>query len=485
MANIVTVQPIRYGQSRLSTTVTGLLKTKPGNELALSNLKSVDGFRISGSQPAGTDRRVAFLLDDLWYRIEPDGSLLELMDQNITVDNVLYSGNTTDELEGLTGIPDFLNKEIGFAVALSAPAEGSLMPTLGIGIKGTTLTPQTVLNLTSPVYTVAAESAVVDLVADFSTENGGTVTVEAQVTNPDGTLGEWGPLALQIGRKFNAIQFRATLTAPQIGVSVAKLSQVTLRYRSGDDIISGVGTAELVTVTRDWHDGIQDSRITIRHAILVDASISAQCAIRGKTKIVQGEQIGTGTGERAVYSLANNDGIQFDSMAVYVNGTRVMAGWELNTEVGRITMTAPVGSAITVDYIHGWTEEVWVEMTPTGTIRTPEYEQSEFKHLVPDPEDERSICAVKISLGLTDGRAEGESLGTGTGKSQVYYLDHVVKDGSIEVYADGELLPPANWILLDGEKSIEIAAQEGSILTASYDWVSETPTVDKFIAVFG
>ena len=485
MANIITIQPIRYAQSILSGTLTGLLRTKPGNGIALQNLQSVDGFEISGVQPSGTDRRVAFGVGDVWYRISPDGSLEELMEQDFTADSVLYEGNTADELEAIAGIPAFIDKEVSFAVALSAPSADAAMPTLGITVKGTTSVPQTETVIISPVYEVVAESLILYAAADMETENGGTVAVQARITDPAGAVGDWGPLSLLQGKKISAVQFWATLTAPQIGVSAAKLSQVAMQYRSGDDIISGVGIAELISVTTDWHRAVEDSRITFFHPALTDARLSAQCAIRDRANVVTGEQIGIGTGERAVYTLANTDGIQFDSVAVHVNGVRVSAGWELNTEVGRITMTAPLGTLLTADYVHGWTEEVWTDMQLTGTVHSPVMDESEFKYLVPGNAEEKSICAVKIGLELTDGHADGDALGVGTGKSQVYALPHAVKAGHISVSADGEPLPPESWTLLEGARRIQVAAALGAALTASYDWVSETPTVSKFIAVFG
>ena len=170
---------------------------------------------------------------------------------------------------------------------------------------------------------------------------------------------------------------------------------------------------------------------------------------------------------------------------MHVNGVRVSAGWELNTEVGRITMTAPLGTLLTADYVHGWTEEVWADMQLTGTAHSLAMDESEFKYLVPGSAGEKSICAVKIGLELTDGHADGDALGAGTGKSQVYALPHAVKEGHISVFADGDPLPPESWTLLEGARRIQVAAALGAALTASYDWVSETPTVSKFIAVFG
>lgn len=484
MANLTTIEPIRYAQSSLSQGVSGLLMTKFGLGLALVGIKSVDGFEISGVQPAGTERRAVFQLEGVWYRLNPDGSLDELMQQVITADNVLYYGNNMNELAAITSIPLFLGKEIGVAVALSAPSPDAAMPTLKLGVKGTTAVPIKALNILSPVYTVAPESLIFSLDVQTETANGGTVVVEGQIADPDGNLQPWAPLSVIQGKRISSVQFRATLTAPQLGVSLAKLSQISMRYRSGDDVISGAGTAELISITQDWHRSVEGCRMTVRHPPLVDAQLFAACAIRDKTSVITGESLGVGTGERATYTLAHIDGIQFSSVAIYVNGTRIIAGWELNTEVGRITLTAPLGAMITADYIHGWTEEVWQPLQNGGTVRTPDYDETEFRLLAPETGTDKSICAIKIGLTVTEAHQVGESVGVGTGHARAYPLAHAVKEGAIRVYAGGTELPPGSWRLLEGEKTLEVAAEPGVVLTADYDWISETPKVNKFIAVF-
>lgn len=485
MANITTIEPIRYAQSGLSKTVTGLLTTKPGTGVNLSDLIAVDGFEVTGTQPVGTARRAAFLLNDLWHRVNPDGSLEELMEQTISADGVLAEGNTVAELEAITSVPAFLNREIGVAIALSAPSPDAAMPTMGLGIKGTTATPVTETVQLSPLYELAPESMIIKLEAKTKTESGGTVTVEARITDIDGILGDWEPLKNFNGRKANSVQFRTTCSVTQIGVSLAEVSQVSMQYRSGDDIVSGVGVAELVSVTKDWYDGIGDCRTTVRHAPLIDAKLAAFCALRDKASIVKGEKLGSGSGERKTFQLAHTNGIEFGSIAVYVDGVRIMAGIDVNTEVGRVTFTPPEGAIVTADYIYGWTKEVWTPMHESKKLTTPTYDMTEWKLLVSANEMEKSICAVKYGLEMTEGDATDEELGVGMGRTYTYTLAHAVKEGEISVFADGVLLSPDNWTILDGNKTLRIAAPLGVKVTVTYNWISETPTMSQFVAVYG
>lgn len=484
MARLNSVEPVRYAQSALSSRITGLLATKPDKGLDCTGMTSVDGFEITGIQPSGTERRFGVQIDGVWSRIESDGTLTELMEQSISADALLHEGNTAEELLALTSVPALVGKKVGLAVALSAPGEDAAMPTAGIGIKCKSPVPVTRKVEESPLFALADETLLISLSSLTEVDAGGTAVVEAQATKPDGTVSEWAPVSAFNGTKANAIRFRATLDAPQIGVSIAKAIHASLQYRSGDDIVSGVGVATLISITEDWYDSVGDCRLTAVHPPLADAKISARCALREKTSVAKGEHLGLGTGERKTYQLAHTDGISYDSLAVYYDGVRQGSGYELNTEVGRVTLTAPENAVVTADYVYGWTQEEWIEMPVSGFVRTPENDRTEYKVLLPGTA-QKSICAVRIDLETTEGNAEKEPLGTGTGKDRVYPLAHIVKDGMISVFADDAALPQESWVLREDNRSVAVAAPAGQQITATYDWVSETPRVGKFIAVFG
>jgi hypothetical protein len=137
---------------------------------------------------------------------------------------------------------------------------------------------------------------------------------------------------------------------------------------------------------------------------------------------------------------------------------------------------------ITVDYEYGWTQEIWHEMEATGTIPALEYDQTEYKFLLPPADVAKSICTIKIILEVVDGHIDAEAIGTGADLMRTYRLSHIVKDGKATVYANSVKI--TNWALSDDAKSIKVAAAAGTALTVDYDWISETPEVYQFIAVF-
>jgi hypothetical protein len=225
--------------------------------------------------------------------------------------------------------------------------------------------------------------------------------------------------------------------------------------------------------------------MTVKHAPLKDSRLKAYVSFRDQPTVVHGEQVGIGNGETSTFQFANPNGIKYDSVRVYFDGQRIYSGFEVNTEVGRITCLAPDGTVVTSDYEYGWTAEVWHEMDPSGTIPTLDHDMTEYRYLSPSDGVPKSLCAVKVAMEMTDGHIDLESVGTGTGKLKTYPLVHIVKDGAITVYANSSPLAATHWALADDAKAIRAAATAGAALTVEYDWISETPVVYQFIAVFG
>jgi len=229
---------------------------------------------------------------------------------------------------------------------------------------------------------------------------------------------------------------------------------------------------------------VRQCRMTVRHKPFKDAKIHCYVAFRDKPVIVKGEQVGLGSGELSTYQLENTRGVEHDSVRVYFDGKRQYSGFEVNTAVARITCTAPEGVVVSADYQYGWNEEYWHEMEPCGTIPTLDYDATEFRFVLPLDEIARSVCAVKVALEMTEGSIEQESIGYGVGTVRTHPLSHIVKDGKIRIFADGENLPSSNWRLTDEADGVRAVAPTGQRITVTYDWVSETPIVYQFVAVF-
>jgi hypothetical protein len=468
MANITAQEPIRWQIDQASFDASGLI-TIPGG-LNCTTATSVDGFTITGSEPSGTARRIGFIVDSSLKKLDPTGAL-------ISIDDVEEDGNTVEDLAAITSVPDFVGKNVGVVVFLYAEDPDGQMPTIGIKALGHSASQQTVKVEESQVFTLGSDAQIIKLEASSTVSGGGTAVVEARING-----GAWGALSSFKGLSANTVQFRVTLTAPNIGTSSAKVERASVQYRVGSGLVAGVGAAELISVTDDWHIGVRQCRMTVKHARFINSLQRAYVSFRDTPQIAAGEEIGAGTGESATYNLAHPNGVKYDSVRLYYDSQRVYSGYEVNTAVGRVTCTAPSGAVITIDYEYGWAPEVWHEMEATGTVPALEYDLTEYKYTLPPTEVAKSVCTIKIVMEVVDGHIDGEAIGAGTGVMKTYRLSHIVKDGKVTVYAGNVKI--SNWTLTDDARSVKVAASYQAALTVDYDWISETPEVYQFIAVF-
>ena len=478
------IQPIRYAQERYSPEAKGMIVSKDGSDLDCSMLDYVDGFEVSGPQPPGTKRKAAFFVDGAWHRVSSDGSLAPLSVQAITADDVLYEGNTAPELSALTGIPGFAHKTVSVAIALQADNPSGAKPAMGLSVKGRSDVEIMVKTELSQVYEMSDGSRILNLDAITDAADGGSVTVRGQIAGAGGEASDWLPLESLIGVQASSIQFRAVYSASELGVSTAKADLVSLTYRRGNGIIVGVGASEAVSVTRDWGNPLSQCHMSVRHSRLIFSNIRAYAAFRERPSLSFGEEFGIGNGEFGTYSLDNPDGMKYDSVKLYFDGARQYGGYEVNSEVGAVSCAAPPGAVITADYEHGWALEEWREMQSSGTVSRADYDKTDYRLMLPISATPRSICAVKLALEVVDGHIDGEQIGAGTDMLRSYPLSRIARAGKVNVYADGDALPAANWSLSEDRRFIRAAAPAGAIISADYDWISETPEVYQFIAAF-
>ena len=81
-------------------------------------------------------------------------------------------------------------------------------------------------------------------------------------------------------------------------------------------------------------------------------------------------------------------------------------------------------------------------------------------------------------------KTEGEELGTGTGQIRTYLLAHIAKAGTMDLRVDDIVLPASAWLLAEDGKSVRVSAAKKAVITADYDWISETPIVYQFVSLF-
>lgn len=482
MALITQQNNIRWNIDTLSSRVTGVLASNANSSVNLTRASKVTAITVNGLQPAGTYRYFAFRVNNVWGRLNSSGVFQPFKENNASFENLENAGNTAAELAALGNIPGLAGKSFGVAVALAADDPINAVPSASLSFKGSTNTQQLVTTEYSPIYDLGQDSQVISYNLDTTCENGGSVTVQAQITKSDGTVSGWADPETFKGIKAQSIQFKGEYRAATVGVSSAKVNSAQIVYSQDKSVISGVSDGEVITKTLDWYMPIHACRLTVHHAPLVNSRIKAFVTFRNQSVQVRGETLGVGSGGRKTFQLAHVDGLKYDSLKLYYDNAQVFTDYEFNTEVGRVTCSAPSGVLVSCDYDYGWDKEEWHEMSLDSRWSMDGYDRSEYKFSLDS--NTKSAAAIKLQLIMSSGHINNEQLGTGSGTAKSFKLSHIINDGKISVTSNNVLLSTKFWTILDDPQYISVAASAGQIIRASYDWVSEPPKVYQFSAVF-
>ena len=482
MANITTQNPIRYQIDNLSYAVSGVIASNDSTTVNLAGASRVSGITIHGSQPSGTQRYFAFRIGNQWGALTSAGNFQAFTSNSADYANISTYGNSANDLAQLTDIPALAGKTFGIAIALYAEDPDNAIPTARLTFNCITESQRLTTTEYSPVYDLGSSSQMISLNADTETSSGGSVDVLAQATLEDGTVTGWKTLDSFAGTKAKTIQLRGDYKASVVGQSIAQISNAYVIYANGSSLASGLTDGEIITQTQDWYMPLHHCRLTVNHAPLENSTLKAYVAFREQPIDIRGETLGIGSGGRKTFQLLHTGGIKYDSFKLYYDNVQVYDTFELNCEVGRVTCEAPEGVIVSCDYSYGWDYEEWHKMTLSSRLSMDGYDQSEFRFS--QPENSKSMAAIKITLGMTSGHINNEVIGTGAGTARSYRLTHRILDGKISLTANNAGINSKNWILLDDPQYVSVAAASGSTIRASYDWISEPPIIYQFAAVF-
>lgn len=481
MANITTQNNIRYCIDTLNTDSQGVF-ISGSFALSCENATACNGFNLDYNMPANSFLYFLFLISGAWVRLNTSGQAENISSATPDFDLLKEKGNTPAELLALSSIPAFVGQNIGVAVGLLSTDPDNSIPKIKLSVKCVTDSQILKTSKFSPVYNFANAQA---LKFNTPSEISGTgaVTLYAQVKDKSGNLSEWLPAENFSGSVISYLQFRADYSVSAINASSsACLSSAQIIYSLGNSITNGKTSCEIISHTENWYMNIRSCRLTVKHEPLDLSKIRAFVALRKAPAIIRGESLGIGTGTKKTFALAHPDGVKYDSVRLYFDNVRQYADFEINSQVGRVTCNAPDGVIITCDYEYGWDNEDWQEMNLQHLLSFMDYDQSEFAITLPD--NSLSVCAIKISMETQSGNITRENIGKGTGKTQTYKLSRKVDYGEFTIYQNNVALSPKNYFLHDDTQFISISAAVNSTLTASYKWISDTPIIHQFAAVF-
>lgn len=472
--------PMRFGTAEFTFGRRALLIAK--NPFDATEQSSVEGFTISGSQPAGSDRRIIFRIDGQLFKF--DGSTLVEYTGAGAFADVIAQGNTVAELLALTDIPAFVGKKIYPIVALSAGVDSVAQPSIKIALKVRSTADLYEKNYDTPEYTLAAADGstprIADIVANVATTGNATCSITVKILDAEGNWSTYLPLADAKNREGSAVQFHIVERVTTFdGSDSVRLNSITIRHNMGATAVSG-STADIYSVVQNYETDLQTCYVVVKHKRLIDSQINAFVNFMAPPKRRELIYLGQSDGTRQQFALGvdgvKDTGIDQNTLRLFADG-QPLTTFGYNVEISEVTVSTDAGRAITATYDYGHERENWLPMQQI--IKSQPYEDgtymSKFSYTLDDDDTAgKQISNVRLQLDRPTGRVENQHLGIATGFVQQFVLPHAAKQETIELNAD--------WKYDVDTQIITVTAPRGTDLTISYDYVGEPIVVYNFVA---
>lgn len=465
----------------------GLIVTTVASEADSSTFPKISGIEITADEPANTATKYVFKINDTWMHYA-GSAWSDVATQDITASSVMTEGNTKEEVNAVpaSAFTAWQGKKVNVAVALQT-TDMNVQPSItAIKIKGESGAQQLTDTVNHTAINLAdTDVEILDITVDSSVVGAGAVDVQASVCQ-NGSWSEYKSYKNYVtnpATTASAIKFRSVLSVKTPGTDRATIKAISIKHRTDNIAVFSEGTGVCVTQTHNFVNNIGRAHLMVKHPIVADTEIKAYVSLRKQPSYVYGEVIGTGDGQRHTVKLAHTDELASHGFALYFDGVAQAAStYSFSPSDGQVTYTAPEGEPVTVDYIHGWSKEEWVEMKHDTQYPDKNDNNSvddQFDYLAGEGDPTGSVGAVKIALTQNTGTVKNAELGIGTGEQQSFKLPHHAKAETI-VVSPAE----ATWKWRDNTDVLLISAPKGEPITVSYSWAARTNYLESIACVF-
>lgn len=438
---------------------------------------AVKKFLIGGAEPENTSRKIIFELDGELKYFTNDG--LSDYTHYGELDDILTYGNTVAELLAVDGIPQFIGKRVGIKVAMQAPDDLKVMPMLKIGAVVSSFNDIYEKEEISPVYDLKTNklAKIINVTAEKDLNGYAELKTFIRYRDDFGNWSEWGTFDDAIFKRANAVQFKACHTLTTLdGSEESELVSAKIDYTTDAFNLAG-DTRELVTKPAEFYANLGTAYALISHGELIDCELNAYVMFKTPTKQRENLVIGTGNGELKTYYLGESGGIDknidHNSIVIKVNG-RNFHDFFYNTVNATVDLQADSESTITASYTYDVDKEEWLPMEKLSETVDDEIYTTRFVRRMDDT-DTKTISAIRFSLTRKGGEVEEHSLGTATGKTQTFRLEHRAKVEDLTV-RNGD------WAFDEKTQLLSVTGIINTPIFLAYKWLGEFPKVDKIVA---
>ena len=373
MANISTIEPIRYNQDLAVSTNSGLIICDESNRIDLTYVTTISKMTITtipATLPSTTDVRFMFLTGDNWFKLDTSGNAVNVVDsKNLTIDVMQESGNTISELTALTNLPGLLTntKYLRYAIAIIDNAPSDTIPKVKFSMTCKRSGSLAIHEFKSPQYTFTNNIYVLSSVASESLPGALAGSLKGYIwqyvdygENYSSTVYD---LANFKDIVTNKIQFRPYINT-QYNEGTYSVDKITLNFLPDKKASTYEDVDEVVNIIHSINKSLSKCRVLVRHSPLENNN-SIQCYVltRSKGKKVTKEVLGKGTGSRTTYTLAHRNNIYYDSIKLYINNVEQNIAYHgVNTSTGTLSFIAPANATISCTYEYDWNFKEWKEL---------------------------------------------------------------------------------------------------------------------------
>ena len=105
--------------------------------------------------------------------------------------------------------------------------------------------------------------------------------------------------------------------------------------------------------------------------------------------------------------------------------------------------------------------------------------EEDYEYIVTDDTKSNTVM-LKVEIDQKQGTITDKVLGTGTGKQQIFKLEHNARPESIQITTNNE----STYYYKPKTKTLFVTAKSGDEISISYDWIAETSYLTAFACVF-
>ena len=395
-------------------------------------------------------------------------------------------GNKPTTLNGYSVVRSFVGKKIFPVIALQAPSDADDFPTLKFQLKTQAEAETLTDTVESPIYILSEDNVpkIESITYESEIQGDASVTIKVRLQADDESWSDYMSLTAAANKSAVAVQFKITYKVTKTdGSDAAQVTQIVVNHTSGKTFVAS-NTAEIFSVVQNYENDLQTCYVIVRHSELFDSTITAYCNFMNEPARRDLIFLGNATGARQDLILGvdgvKDTGIDPATLELFAGDAPLTDYIGFNTEISTVTINVKKNTPIYASYEYNHDMEVWKKMTAQYTQPYNDDLNSYMTRFIFRTDDAgKKVANVRISLKRKTGSVSAESLGTATGKKQLFTLKHMPKPSTIKF---PNATNPVDFSYDDESNILVVTAKKGTALSCKYSWLGEPISIYGYAA---